>query len=50
MKKSPSPEQECPCVVCVSITSDKKIFPSRKESAEKFLHACLGNVSVFKLT
>ena len=34
-KRSPPLEQGCPCVVCacvcVSITSDKKIFPSRKE-------------------
>ena len=38
------------CRVCVSITSDKTIFPGRQESAEKLLHVCLGSVSVFKLT
>ena len=42
--------QGCPCAVYVSITSDKTIFPSRQESAEKLLHVCLGSVSVFKLT
>ena len=38
------------CCVCVSITSDKKMFPSRKEAAEKFLHVCPDSVSVSKLT
>ena len=44
-----SKDVHVPCV-CVSITSDKTIFPGRQESAEKLLHVCLGSVSVFKLT
>ena len=44
-----SEDVHVPCVY-VSITSDKKIFPSRQISAEKLLHVCLGSVSVFKLT
>ena len=41
----------CVCVcVCVPITSDKTTFSSRREFAEKHLHACPLSASVFKLT
>ena len=51
-KGSPSLEQGCPCAVCVCvpITSDKTTFSSRREFAEKHLHACPLSASVFKST